>query len=256
MPTSSLDQAALQADLHSRLVANSDATYATWISRYMRNETRVLGLRMPAVRTTVAEWAEAHGLADADVEETKMLALRLFELPFAEEKLAGTFLLRNVLQPKGAIGVEDLGKLAELFDRGLIADWGSCDSFSSKVVAFFVKEHGEVAVRGVADWCEAENLWRARASVVGLLGKCKSAEGRRVLIECCKVVVRREERFAKTAVGWGLREIGKRDQGMVRGFVADHLGNLSLESLRNATKHFDKEERDRFVKLLKEGKSR
>jgi 3-methyladenine DNA glycosylase AlkD len=67
-------------------------------------------------------------------------------------------------------------------------------------------------------------------------------------------VIKRNERFAKTAVGWILRDISKNDKGFVDQVVKDNINNFSVESLNNATKYFEKEEKSFYRKLLKESK--
>jgi 3-methyladenine DNA glycosylase AlkD len=47
-----------------------------------------------------------------------------------------------------------------------------------------------------------------------------------------------DERFAKTAVGWILREISKHGEPWVRKEIADNIKDFSTESLKNATKYF------------------
>jgi 3-methyladenine DNA glycosylase AlkD len=51
------------------------------------------------------------------------------------------------------------------------------------------------------------------------------------------VLIRREERFAKTAVGWVLRDLSKHDSAVVKDFVDQNLRYFSAESLRNALKY-------------------
>jgi 3-methyladenine DNA glycosylase AlkD len=63
-------------------------------------------------------------------------------------------------------------------------------------------------------------------------------------------LIRREERFAKSAVGWILRDISKHNPGFVRAFMENHVKHFSLESLRNATKYFEKRERAQYLRLL------
>jgi 3-methyladenine DNA glycosylase AlkD len=66
----------------------------------------------------------------------------------------------------------------------------------------------------------------------------------------CHALIRREERFAKTAVGWALRDISKYDQPFVRQFMDRDLRYFSMESLRNALKYFDGKERSSYVERL------
>ena len=72
-----------------------------------------------------------------------------------------------------------------------------------------------------------------------------------MVLDSCRVLIGREDRFAKTAVGWILRDISKRDAALVEGSVEQNLAHFSLESLRNALKHVPREARERYVRKLK-----
>lgn len=220
-----------------------------WHSRYLRDATPVLGVRMPGIRSAVSEWAAEHALPGDDARDAKRLAYSLFDGAFEEEKLAGVLFLHEFLQVKGMLGVSDVEDLAALFDGGGISDWNCCDWFCVKVLARLVECEGAPVVERVAAWCSAGNLWRARSSVVGLLGIVKEREGREVVLACCKVVGKREERFAKTSVGWALREMAKHDRKAVTGFLDEHVDMLS----KNATKGLSDREKKKYVALVKQG---
>jgi hypothetical protein len=68
-------------------------------------------------------------------------------------------------------------------------------------------------------------------------------------------VIRRPERFAKTAVGWILREVSRNDPLFVRRVVTDNMDYFSPEGLKNAIKYFSKEEREGFRELLKDAQA-
>jgi 3-methyladenine DNA glycosylase AlkD len=71
------------------------------------------------------------------------------------------------------------------------------------------------------------------------------------IAESCRTLIVREERFAKTAVGWILREISRHDERFVRRVIEENIGQFSAESLKNATKYLSPEEQRRFSALRK-----
>jgi 3-methyladenine DNA glycosylase AlkD len=52
------------------------------------------------------------------------------------------------------------------------------------------------------------------------------------------VLIKREERFCKTAVGWVLREISKSDKNYVEKFLEVHRQFITPEVIKNSTKYF------------------
>lgn len=71
--------------------------------------------------------------------------------------------------------------------------------------------------------------------------------------ESCRTLIRREERFAKTSVGWILRDISRHDEPFVRRVVAEQIAYFSAESAKNATKYFAKEEQRDFLRRIAAG---
>eukprot|EP00177_Eucheuma_denticulatum_P003881 GFKZ01007023.1.p2 GENE.GFKZ01007023.1~~GFKZ01007023.1.p2 ORF type:complete len:300 (-),score=34.79 GFKZ01007023.1:2336-3199(-) len=241
----------LQYDLHRRLVALSDATYQATIFNYMRGTIPTLGLRMPAIQQATHEWAAHNAISRMTALQAKQVAFSLFELPALEHKLAAVLILHEEVQAKRFIGVEDLPALARLFDDGFIQGWGVTDAFASRVIRGMTEGGGEEASTLVAQWRFADNLWRARSSVVGLLWMAKEEARWGTLLECCHVLVQREERFAKTCVGWALREVSRMDEQPVFDFLDEHIEWFSLESVRNATKRCTDTQKAKYVALVK-----
>jgi 3-methyladenine DNA glycosylase AlkD len=50
------------------------------------------------------------------------------------------------------------------------------------------------------------------------------------------------------AIGWMLREIGKKDREVLVGFLEEHYKQMPRTSLRYAIEHFSPEERAYFMK--------
>jgi len=53
-------------------------------------------------------------------------------------------------------------------------------------------------------------------------------------------LIKREERFCKTAVAWVMRQYSKADNELVKTFLEKHEKWLTKEVITNATKYFKK----------------
>lgn len=207
---------------------------------------------MALVRAEVHQWHQEQIEGKLGLPEQLDLALALFEGTYTEEKLAGTLFLQEILMPASALDcTRDIVRFAALFDEGLIYDWNVCDWFCVKVLGPLIEENGLACADLFARWRSAANLWRARASLVAFVPVAGDSAYYPAVEASCAVLIGRPERFAKTAVGWILREISRYDEALVREVLDANIQDFSAESLKNATKYFGKEEQKQYRQLLK-----
>ncbi len=240
------------AILHDNLRRQADTKTKTWWENYVKGSAPFLGVKMSIIRRLVHQWHREQIDGRFEPEQQVDLALALFEGAYSEEKLAGTLFLQEILLPAGALHWQrDLDQFAALFDKELIYDWNVCDWFCVKVLGPLIETHEPACAEEVAGWRDAENLWRARASLVAFVPVAGDNVYYPAVEASCAVLIARPERFAKTAVGWILREISRNDEAVVRQVLENNIQNFSSESLKNATKYFEKDEQDRYRQMLK-----
>lgn len=231
------------AALHKSLQEHADPKTRAWWQNYVKGGTPFLGVKMPVIRRLVHQWHRERVDGRLPPERQVDLALVLFEGAYTENKLAGILFLQEILLPAGALHWRrDLDRLAALFDTGLIYDWNVCDWFCVKVLGPLIEGNGLACAEGIAGWRSAENLWRARASVVAFVPVAGNSNYYPLVERSCAVLITRPERFAKTAVGWILREISRHDEAFVRQALEENIQYFTAESLKNVTKYFGKEE--------------
>ncbi len=138
-----------------------------------------------------------------------------------------------------------------MFERGLIADWNTCDWFCVRVLGPTIAAYRSVCASAVAKWSTSQELWKARASVVGFVPVIAVPDHHPLVLRSSAVLIRRDERFAKTAVGWILRDLSKYDSGKVAAFVDENLMYFSTESIRNALKYSPEATRRKCLESMK-----
>ena len=247
-----MDATTLTASLRARLEEKANRKTSAWWENYVKNSAPFLGVKMADTRAAVHDWhpAEVGGRLSAGAQVA--LALALLQQETTEEKLAGALFLQEILLPAGALDWErELPHFASLFEDGHIYDWNVCDWFCIKVLGPLIAEEGAACAEAVAAWRDAENLWQARASLVAFVPLADHAAYHRLLEQGCRTLIRRPQRFAKTAVGWLLRELAQHDPARVERVLGQEIAHFSPESLKNATKYFDQATRGRYRRLLK-----
>jgi 3-methyladenine DNA glycosylase AlkD len=236
------------------LLEKSNPKAKQWWEGYVKQSAPFLGVKMADIRHLVHQWHKENIAGNLDLGGQVDLAFELFEGDYTEEKLAGTLFLQEILLPTEAIKCDnDLVRLGKLFIKGSIYDWNVCDWFCIKVLGPLIKQEGEICAIGISNWKTAQNLWQARASLVAFVPIAENTKYYGLIESACRTVIRRDERFAKTAVGWILRDISKHDQYFVERVLTENINHFSTESLRNATKYFTEEEKKVYLQLLKGG---
>jgi 3-methyladenine DNA glycosylase AlkD len=241
------------ASLQTQLDGKANTKTRDWWQAYVKQSAPFRGVKMALIRTALHNWyAEQNIAAELDLGQQKDLALAFLRQKHAEDKIAGTLFLQEILLPLGAIEWQmDVPRFAALFAEGWIYDWNTCDWFCIKVLSPLIQQEGMACAEAIAAWRDAEPLWQARASVVAFVKVAANRNYYPLVEAACAVLIRRQERFAKTAVGWILRDISKHNADFVSAFIDDNLCHFSLESLRNATKTFAKSTRDGIIQSFK-----
>ncbi|MBL8923007.1 MAG: DNA alkylation repair protein [Myxococcaceae bacterium] len=257
MPTDR-DLATLTGALGSRLERLTTAKSRAFWTRYLKGTVPFRGVPMPAIRQAVHAWWRADGPSSLPPAAQKQLALRLFEGAFCEDKLAGTLVLQELLL--GQLERRDLDALGALFDRGLIADWNTCDWFCVKVLGRLVARdlpRRELA-DDVASWSSARSLWQRRAANVAFVNLAKRGDANfegftALMLDTCATTVRSPERFAQTGVGWLLRELAGADRAAVLAFADEHLAVMSREAVRYVIERMPKTVQGRVLAAHRRG---
>lgn len=235
--------------LQAALDCQASAPTRTWWENYLEGAIGFRGAGIAVIRRELAAWREAEGMDGWPAGRQRALALRLFEEPLAEDKLAGVLFLQYYLYDR-LPWRELLADYRSLFARELIFDWNTCDWFCVRVLGPTIASRGLPCARAIAAWRRAGYLWQARASLVPFV-KVIGEERYHPLIEtAAATLIARQERFAKTAVGWVLRDLSRPAKPRVERFVQRHLADFSVEALRNATKYFPPAERKDWLARL------
>lgn len=232
--------------------SNSDPKVKSWWENYVKNSAPFRGVKMAVIRKCLHKWHKENIEGALDLEQQLDLALALIKEKYTEDKLAGTIFLHEILIPKEVIKPKrDVKRLADLFSNGHIYDWNICDWFCMKVFGELIERNGKEWAKLISKWSSAENLWQARASVVSFVRVAENRDYYDMIERSCSNLIKREERFAKTAVGWILREISKHDSKLVKQFIERNMSHFSIESLRNTLKYSAKDERNHYLDLFK-----
>ncbi len=130
-----------------------------------------------------------------------------------------------------------LGNL-DLYERMIRqgAWWDLVDEIAAHLVGRLVLEQRE-QMRPVLDsWIEDSDLWIRRTAILAQL-RHKERTDAEQLFDFCLRRAEETDFFIRKAIGWALRQYARTDPDAVRAFLAEHGGELSGLSRREAGKH-------------------
>ena len=113
--------------------------------------------------------------------------------------------------------------------------WAVADNMSSVASRCLIADPRRLDL--VETWVDSPHLWTRRASLVFTLPWTRSGRDPERMLGWARRLRGDREWFIQKAIGWWLRELGKRDANPVRRFLADHGAELKGFARREAMKY-------------------
>lgn len=159
---------------------------------------------------------------------------------YTEPKLAAILFVQLYWKTEN---VEEILKLSSDWFNRWIADWNLCDWLCVRLLTPLVNKEPELTKLELSKWNKNPNLWKARASLVPFAQSRNILNHKELIVQFSSELIKREERFCKTAVGWVLREYSKVDPKFVTDFLDQYKNWTSKEIVKNATKYIGQKNR-------------
>jgi 3-methyladenine DNA glycosylase AlkD len=222
------------AELIDALAAEADPEKAVGLSRYFKTAPGeygegdvFLGLAVPTTRRLVKPF-RALPLDEVDV---------LLDSGVHEHRFAGLLILvaQSATRPAE---VADFYLVA--VRRGRVNNWDLVDCSAEFILGDYLFDRQRDVLFELAT---SDSLWERRVSVLSTFGFIKRGDASTTL-EIAAVLLPDREDLIQKAVGWMLREVGKRvDPELLVRFLDDHAPAMSRVTLSYATEHLPQQAR-------------
>ncbi len=192
-----------------------------------------IGVRVPELRKLAREFqalslTEVRKLIRSEIHEERLLALLILvgNLPKADPKVQK--------------------RIYDLYMAHLryIDNWDLVDASAEHVVGAYLKERDKKPLYRLA---RSRVLWERRVAVMATFHDIKRNEFAETL-KIAWVLLSDEEDLIQKAVGWMLREVGKRDMAVEEEFLKKHYAKMPRTMLRYAIERFPEPKRQRYLK--------
>ncbi|GHS95651.1 DNA alkylation repair protein [Synergistales bacterium] len=206
-------------------------------------------------KTGKGQYAEGDVMLGIVVPLTRDVVKKCPELPFSEiqllldseyheVRLAGLLLL--VKQFKKAKGEEEKKKIFDFYLRNArkANNWDLVDVTCRDVIGLYLLDKTDRSA--LYRLVESDNLWEQRIAIVSTWTFIKNYQFDDTLAISIKLLNHKHDLIHK-AVGWMLREVGKKDREVLVNFLNTYHAQLPRTSLRYAIEHFAPEERAYYL---------
>ncbi len=192
-----------------------------------------LGIKVPVTRSIAKKYI---GLNIKGIE-------MLLKSKVHEYRLAGLLILVEKFK------VADEKTKGNIFNFYLknsksVNNWDLVDLTSHKIVGEFLKDKNRDTLYNLA---ESKNLWERRISIISCFAYIKDEDFKDAL-RISEILLNDEHDLIHKAVGWMLREVGKRDRDELEKFLKKHYKEMPRTMLRYSIERFPEEKRKKYLK--------
>ena len=192
-----------------------------------------LGIRVPELRKLAKDYQniplrEAEKLLGSAIHEERLLALLIFVRRFS----------------KGDASTQKEIYTLYLKNTQFINNWDLVDVSAQHIVGVFLMDKSKKPLYRMA---KSPNLWERRIAIMSTFHFIRQNDFSETL-KLARMLLCDKEDLIHKAVGWMLREIGKRDLSIEVAFLKPRYNKMSRTLLRYAIEKFPVAKRQRYLK--------
>ena len=208
-------------------------------------------------KTGPGQYGEGDVFIGAKVGETRSVAKRFKDLgpleidkllasPIHEERQCGLFiLLAQFRKAKTSESQQEIfDHYLELVLEGRVNNWDLVDATAPYLGAFLIGKPD--AIKLLERLAKSEKLWERRVSIMFTAAFIRAGELEPTL-HIAEILIDDKHDLIQKAVGWMLREVGKKDITELRNFLGRFAATMPRTTLRYAIEKMDELDRKRWM---------
>jgi len=192
-----------------------------------------LGIKVPAQRKIAKKYT---GLSLVKIQ-------KLLESEIHEHRLTGILILVDKFKKSKE---EERGNIFNFYIKNTknINNWDLVDLGAPNIVGEFLSDKKKGILYELA---ESKNIWEKRIAIISTMSFIRKGEYKDAL-RISEILLNDKHDLIHKAVGWMLREIGKKDIETEKEFLKKHYKKMPRTMLRYAIEKFPEKERQHWMK--------
>ena len=228
--------AALHQIAKPHRVSDLQRFYKTGPGQYAQGDV-FLGISVPNTRKIAAEFKELSlksitTLLNSPLHEVRLCALIIITDRFKKSK--------------------DISERREIYEfylmqvrKGNVNNWDLVDVSAPAIGEYLFDRKDSLAT--LKKLAKSESLWERRVAIVLTFGLIRKGEFDATLT-ISRALLKDDQDLIHKASGWMLREMGKRDSMLLRGFLKAHAHQMPRTMLRYSIEKFSETERKKWLR--------
>jgi 3-methyladenine DNA glycosylase AlkD len=230
----------LTAAIQDELDTLADPGHAAILQRFFKTGPgeygegdRFRGLRVPVLRQLARKYRDLPLAA----------AVSLLQSTFHEDRLLALLLLIQSYYAGGAALRDEIHRLY-LEHRGLVNNWDLVDASAPHLLGHYLRERPKDPLTHLS---ASRVLWDRRMAIIATFDFIRQGEFDATL-RVARLLLSDPEDLIHKAVGWMLREVGKREMAAAEAFLTVHYRQMPRTMLRYAIEKFPEARRQAYLK--------
>ena len=192
-----------------------------------------LGIRVPVLRKQVKKY---RGISRVEV-------CKLLHSKFHEERLLAILMLVQLFKTADD---DEQKQIYDLYLRNteFINNWDIVDISAGNIVGAYLYEKDRIPLYHLV---KSENLWERRISIIATFYFIRKNDFEETL-KISKILLHDKEDLIQKAVGWMLREVGKKVIEIEEEFLEEHYKKMPRTMLRYAIEKFPEARRKMYLR--------
>lgn len=226
-------------EINEHLLSLADPEIASHSQRFFKTAPgeygfgdKFLGIRVPVIRQAVKKF-----------EITPLpVTTKLLKSEYHEIRLFALLLLVSHFSNADENGQEKIYN-QYLKNTRYINNWDLVDSTAHKIVGAYLENKDRAVLSTLS---KSTSLWQRRIAIISTFHFIRKSQFDDTLNISQQLLDDQEDLIHK-AVGWMLREVGKRDKAVETSFLQKHYQTMPRTMLRYAIEKFSQEERQKYL---------
>lgn len=228
------------SDLINELNFNASESKAKQYRKFFKESyttTKFIGIKLPEQRKIAKKYSnlpasKIQKLLNSEIHEYKMTSLLILILKYEKAKKKQN--------------IEILQEIVNFYLKNAkkINNWDFVDVSAPKIIGdYFLNENKKT----LYDLAKSNNIWERRISIVSTLTFIKRGKLGDTF-KLSEILINDKHDLIHKAVGWMLREVGKRDRAVLLDFIKSHYKEIPRTTLRYSVERFSEKERKNILK--------